>query len=288
MKELISRANFDKVIDHPGSAAVLALDAQGCVLLLENKRMDYPHATFEIPGGIVEKGETPGQTARRELIEETGYTFNLAKHYLTLSPSVGYSNEWISVFAALVTKISDTWEFEPRFFAREEVKKLIEKGCIIDAQTMAVLGKWLLNEDLTLEPPKVNFICSGNYYRSRFCEIYYNHLTQSSSADSRGLLAYKGSNEGMISIHTLEYLAQLKLPVVPHKFPEQLEENHLNSTQKIIAVCEREHRVLMKEMFPEWETKTEYWQVNDIDFSEPKEALPTLKLMVEALVKRNY
>jgi protein-tyrosine phosphatase len=133
------------------------------------------------------------------------------------------------------------------------------------------------------DQPEVLFICTGNYYRSRFCEMYYNHLSQSKRADSKGLLADKGLNEGPLSIHTATYFNELGIPLGIKRFPEQLAEVHLMATPMVIALCEREHRPLMEEQFPDWADKIIYWQVNDIDFTEPRLALPELKKMVEHL-----
>ena len=133
------------------------------------------------------------------------------------------------------------------------------------------------------DQPEVLFICTGNYYRSRFCEMYYNHLCQSKRADSKGLLADKGLTEGPLSIHTATYFNELNIPLEAERFPEQLAEVHLISFPTVIALCEREHMPLMEEQFPDWADKITYWQVNDIDFTEPRLALPELKKMVEQL-----
>lgn len=130
---------------------------------------------------------------------------------------------------------------------------------------------------------EVLFICTGNYYRSRFCEMYFNHISQSKMADSKGLLADKGLTEGPLSVHTIAFLNDLNIPFDLQRFPSQLEEIHLIRTPKVIALCEREHRPLMEEQFPDWASKITYWQVNDIDFTEPSHALPELKTMVEQL-----
>jgi protein-tyrosine phosphatase len=113
--------------------------------------------------------------------------------------------------------------------------------------------------------------------------MYYNHLSQTKRADSKGLLADKGLTEGPLSIHTATYFNELSIPLEAERFPEQLAEAHLISTPMVIALCEREHRPLMEEQFPDWVDKITYWQVNDIDFTEPRLALPELKKMVEHL-----
>lgn len=61
-----------EIVAHPGGAAAVAVDEQGQVCLLEQ----YRHATggwlTELPAGLIEAGESPLVTARRELEEEAG------------------------------------------------------------------------------------------------------------------------------------------------------------------------------------------------------------------------
>lgn len=78
-------------------------------------------------------------------------------------------------------------------------------------------------------PNTILFICTGNYYRSRYAEIYFNHLVSKIDLDwrafSRGLEASAGRNEGAISKFALKRLAQRELsPGDPARFPMQLEE----------------------------------------------------------------
>lgn len=285
MKERIPRAEFSGLIDHPGSGAVLGTKGQR-VLLVRLQRHDFPFETYEIPGGVCEPNETHEQAAHREFLEETGYTIGYAHHLLTLSPSVGYSNEYISVFMAEVLDKQGAPEHDCCWFDKAEVRHLIDKGQIIDAQSLAALSIWLGQEE-TLSLPQVLFLCTGNYYRSRFCEIYFNHLTTGLGlkADSKGLLAYRKINEGMLSVHTQSYLHQINLSPGKMKFPEQIEHRHFSSGVRIIAMDEVEHRPMMEQFFPEFSDRIEYWQVHDIDFTEPDDALPVLKERVENLLK---
>ena len=61
------------VIDAPDWVNVVALTDRDELLLIEQWRHGVDHATLEIPGGMVDPGETPLEAARRELLEETGY-----------------------------------------------------------------------------------------------------------------------------------------------------------------------------------------------------------------------
>ncbi len=56
----------------PG-AAVVALDDQDRILLLQEYRHPLGQVVYQLPGGLVDEGESPLTTAQRELLEETGY-----------------------------------------------------------------------------------------------------------------------------------------------------------------------------------------------------------------------
>ena len=285
MKSKIPRAEFESIIDHPGSGAVLGLK-HGKVLLVALQRTGFHAATLEIPGGVCEPHETHEQAARREFLEETGYELGYTFHWQTINPSVGYSNEMISIFYAEIGEKVSNAEHITRWATKQEVYELINEGKIVDAQSLTALSLWLTSE-LSFDLPSVIFICTGNYYRSRFCEIYYNHLTKGNAlpADSKGLWAYRKINDGMISPHTLKFLNDISLPAGKMKFPEQMEARHFQSGIKIIAMDETEHRSMMQKDFPEFSDQIQYWQVHDIDFTDPSEAMPALKKKVELLVK---
>lgn len=52
----------------------------------------------------------------------------------------------------------------------------------------------------------------------------------------------------------------------------------------MIALKEAEHRPLMREQFPDWEQRVEYWTIHDIDAATPAEALPLLEQRVITLL----
>ena len=61
------------VIEAPDWINVVALTPEDEIVLIEQYRHGIRSETLEIPGGMIDKGETPLQAARRELLEETGY-----------------------------------------------------------------------------------------------------------------------------------------------------------------------------------------------------------------------
>lgn len=139
-------------------------------------------------------------------------------------------------------------------------------------------------------PKTILFICTGNYYRSRYAEIFFNHLAANKQlnwqADSRGLEANTGQNIGPISTFTVKHLAQqgilLKEPI---RFPIQLEEKDLQEAGLIIAVNRVEHQPMMQKYFPAWAEKITYWDVADLDITDSENALSAIERSINLLIE---
>lgn len=143
----------------------------------------------------------------------------------------------------------------------------------------------------TSEPPaRLLFLCTGNYYRSRFAELLFNVLAQEAGlnwiAESRGLALERGtSNVGPISRHVLDGLAGRGLRIeTRHRFPLQVQAQDLSMADMIVALCEGEHRPLMHERFADWSERVIYWEVKDVHFTMPQEALEVIEKQVRELI----
>ena len=136
---------------------------------------------------------------------------------------------------------------------------------------------------------KILFLCTGNYYRSRFAEIYFRHLVIQRgldwSVDSRGLRISSG-NVGPLSCFTEQECDRLGIATQPIRYPLPLTEDDLENADLTIAVKETENRPLMQTHFPTWEHKIEYWKIHDLDFATADEALPVLRMRVDDLFER--
>lgn len=85
-------------VEHPGAAAMAPIFDDGRILVVRQYRY-APRLTFtEIPAGKLDPGEGPLQTARRELVEETGYSAAEWAFLTRLHPAIGFSNEIIDIF----------------------------------------------------------------------------------------------------------------------------------------------------------------------------------------------
>jgi protein-tyrosine phosphatase len=128
---------------------------------------------------------------------------------------------------------------------------------------------------------RVLFLCSGNYYRSRFAEIYFNYHAQLRGigwrAESRGLNP-DSRNAGPLSRHSASALAAHGISWAEYlRAPLRATEADFAASDRIIAVKEAEHRPMMDAYFPSWANRIEYWHVHDIDCATPATALPHLE-----------
>jgi UDP-2,4-diacetamido-2,4,6-trideoxy-beta-L-altropyranose hydrolase len=136
--------------------------------------------------------------------------------------------------------------------------------------------------------------CTGNYYRSRFVAALFNHLAGERGLDweavSRGIAIWEGfNNEGPIAAQTLKYLSELGVPLpdeYEYRMPLPLGEVDLQAADLILAIDSEKHEPLVREHFPDWLSKTTFWEIPDLDKWTPEEALPRLVKLTEALVEK--
>ncbi len=139
-------------------------------------------------------------------------------------------------------------------------------------------------------PSIVLFLCSGNYYRSRFADLLFNARAGERGlpwiADSRGLAPECFSrNEGPIARSTVDALAARHVHFTrPHRSPLDVTEADLARATRIIALKEAEHRAMLRERFPAYENRVEYWHVHDVDAATPADALPEIERLVHELL----
>ena len=89
-----------EIIEHPGSVCILAIREDDHIVLVKQYRKAVERSLVELPAGKIEVNEEPGETAKRELKEETGYQAEKIEYLLEYFSSPGFTNEKISVFLA--------------------------------------------------------------------------------------------------------------------------------------------------------------------------------------------
>ncbi|MGE5323361.1 MAG: NUDIX hydrolase [Actinomycetota bacterium] len=138
------------IVEHPGSIVILAVDDSRKTprVLLERQ---YRHAAggrlWELPAGSLDPGEAPLPAAKRELLEETGYSASKWRKVLYFYVSPGFLTESMQVFLATglkkgMAQPEEDERIAVRFFPLKQAVRMASSGKIIDAKTIAPL-LWL-------------------------------------------------------------------------------------------------------------------------------------------------
>lgn len=89
-----------ETVEHAGVAAIVPVDSDGCVIMVRQYRIAAGEVMLEIPAGGMDPGETPEETAQRELAEEIGMRAGTLTKLAQFYVSPGISSEIIHLFLA--------------------------------------------------------------------------------------------------------------------------------------------------------------------------------------------
>lgn len=136
------RYNGDELVrqyvDHPGAAAIVAVDDQQRVLLIQQYRHPIRHRDWEIPAGLLDvAGESPLETARRELAEEADLAASEWRPLVSIFTTPGGNDEVVHLF--LARGLSRLEEAHPR--EAEEADIRLEWVPLADAVTGVLEGR---------------------------------------------------------------------------------------------------------------------------------------------------
>ncbi len=134
-----------EVVEHPGGVAVIARPSPTEIVLVRQHRHAVDRDLWEVPAGMIERGEPPIETARRELIEETGYRAASLRFLWSLYPTPGFCEERIHLFVAEglspgPAAPEEDEEFEIKIWRVEDAWDLVERDELRDAKTQIALA----------------------------------------------------------------------------------------------------------------------------------------------------
>ena len=143
------------VVEHPGAAVVVPLDAQGRILMVRQYRHAVRETLLELPAGVIDPGEDPADTALRELREETGFAARSLTPLQTFYASPGFTDERLHCYLAkdlepspLTGDPDEDIEVVP--IPVEDLAPRTAVGGITDGKTLAGLFLFFVNEGVLL------------------------------------------------------------------------------------------------------------------------------------------
>lgn len=138
-------------------------------------------------------------------------------------------------------------------------------------------------------PKQILFICTGNFYRSRFAEAVFNEKAAEAHLDWRAIsrgINLVASQRGISPVAKRELL---KCDVPQHFFqgnPRRLTAADLGRSDYVVLMDEAEHRPLLEKLFPKCnESKIHYWHIHDTGKMKPTVACQMMVREVEDLIK---
>lgn len=132
-------------IVHPGAVVIIAILDDGRLVFEKQFRYPLQRDFLELPAGKIDAGETVDMTARRELLEETGYEASEWQHLGVMHPCIGYSDERIEIFLARgLRKVAEPSLDHNEFLdvlslSLEEALAAVRDGYLTDAKTITAL-----------------------------------------------------------------------------------------------------------------------------------------------------
>lgn len=141
-----------EVVVHPGAVVILPLLDRDHIVMIRQYRHAPEEELWELPAGTLEPDEAPIDTARRELLEETGYEAGTLEPFIEFYTSPGILTERMRAFVATNLRWSGQRLTASEQIAVEQIglgiarRKLI-KGELRDAKSIAVLGTYFAKRD---------------------------------------------------------------------------------------------------------------------------------------------
>jgi len=133
---------------------------------------------------------------------------------------------------------------------------------------------------------QVLFICTGNYYRSRYAEIIFNRIASEYQLGwrsfSRGF--QDSTREAPISPNAMNRLNDKNIYPSQIRYPIKMQPSDLALAHRVILMDQSEHRPMMEDEYYQWADYVEYWDIQDVEFESPVTALDRLDRKIDLLI----
>lgn len=137
------------IVEHPSFVNIIAINKKGQFILEKQYRHGLQIITYELPAGIIEENETPLETAKRELLEETGFGGGKWIEFYLSAPNPSSMTNLCFTFLAIDVDVIQNPQWEKSediqlcFFKKEELIKLLNDSTIIEGVHQAPLWKYI-------------------------------------------------------------------------------------------------------------------------------------------------
>ncbi len=142
------------VLEYSDWVNVIAITKDGKFVMERQYRHAAQVTAYELPCGVVEKGEAPLAAAKRELMEETGYGGGAWREMMRLSPNPGSMTNWTHCFVATgVEKVAEQHLDENEcltvhLLEERDVRKLLEDNEIPQSVMAAPLWRYFARKEI--------------------------------------------------------------------------------------------------------------------------------------------
>lgn len=143
--------HFREVVEHPGGVVIIPITKDNKIILVKQWRHPIHEELIEFPAGKLARGEDPFLAAKRELLEETGFSAENWESLGFIYTAPGFCDEKLYLYKAYNLTFSETKPdygeiIEPLTIDINQAWGMIKEGKITDAKT--IVGLSLIKQDL--------------------------------------------------------------------------------------------------------------------------------------------